>query len=151
MAKGRKKLPTNLKVIKGTIRKVRENEKEPQFLILNELPEPPEYFSDYARKIYLETGLQLITNGILTKIDFEIFLAYITELARYKDSQMQLHKLGHILKIDNKPVVNPYLRVSEKSILILLRIACEFGLTPAARSKVNSIQKKYDLGDEFFN
>ena len=150
MTKGRKKLPTQLKAIKGTLQKCRENHNEPNLQLMKELPEPPEYFNEYARKVYLETGLELINNGIMSRVDFDIFLIYITELAKYKDAQIQINKTANVLKIDDKPAINPYIRVAEKSFQILMRVACEFGLTPAARSKVNSIKQEVNNGDEFF-
>lgn len=147
---GRKRLPTSLKILKGTMQPCRTNDNEPIIPIIKELPEPPEYFSAYARKIYLETGLELINNGILTKIDFDMFLIYVGELAQYRDAQMQIHRTGRVLKVNNRPLLNPYVRVASESFAILIRVACEFGITPAARSKVSAIQKKYEPGDEFF-
>ena len=49
MAKGRKKLPTNLKKIQGTLEKSRLVENEMQVELCVSIPEPPELLSEIGR------------------------------------------------------------------------------------------------------
>jgi len=40
------------------------------------------------------------------------------------------------------PKVNPFMRVANDSLANMVRIACEFGITPASASKVNANKKQ---------
>ena len=149
MTKGRKMLPTNVKQAKGTLQKCRTNALEPKFAIVKDLPDPPKYFDNYARGIYLSTGLELVNNGILTNTNYPIFLVYVTELMEYRNACVEISK-GRVAETDKGMIVSPYLRIRKEALQGIFRAACEFGLTPASSAKVNAIKQETNLGDEFF-
>jgi P27 family predicted phage terminase small subunit len=143
MAKGRKRLPTAMKAAKGTLQPCRTNDDEPNYIALSELPDPPEYLSQTGRDVYYGTAGDLQEYGILNRINFTIFVMYCTQVAIYYDAIENIHKTGVIIQdAGGGPRINPYVKIANDSLAALMRVACEFGLTPASASKVNAVKRE---------
>ena len=149
MAKGRKKLPTAVKAAKGTLQACRENPDEPNYITLHELPDPPKYLNKIGKAEYYSAANELQHLGILNNVNFNLFVAYCTQVAVYFDAIERLHESGSVIvDASENPKVNPFMRVANDSLANMIRIACEFGITPASASKVNANKKtdnKMDL------
>ena len=143
MGVGRKRIPTEVKQLKGTLRHVRQNDNEPEYILVREMPEPPEYLSEVGRSVYYSTAEELLKLGILSRVSLSIFVMYCAQVAINHEANMKIKKSGLVIvdKGDN-PKINPYVKVANDSLMAAVRIACEFGLTPASASKVNAVNVK---------
>ena len=144
---GRKPLPTKLKLIKGTARPGRMVPNEPQ--PSPEMPVPPDHLAGHALSKWHELTPILFDLGLLTKVDRDPLVLYCEEYARYRDAQDEIAKDGMFIVTDKGNVIqHPAVGVVHKAIGIMHRLMVEFGMTPAARSKVSS-SRKPDEADPF--
>ena len=137
MAKGRKRLPTELKRVQGTLQPCRTNDNEPDYVLTKEIPDPPKYLSKTGRDVYYSTAEELLKLGILTRVSMSLFVMYCTQVAIYFHALEQIDKNDYIFVTkggDEKP--NPYIKIANDALAASVRIACEFGITPASSSKV---------------
>jgi len=154
--KGRKKIPTKIKESRGTLQKCRANPNEPDYVTMNEIPDPPEYLTEYGKGIYYDTADELLQNGILTKISFPIFIIYCIEISRYFDAINQINEKKAVFMWEGptgrKLSINPYHRISMDALHNVMRIACEFGITPASQSKITAgVKDKKDELDKLMD
>lgn len=137
--KGRKRLPTVVKKSRGTLQPCRTNPNEPDYILVKELPDPPDWLNEDGKKIYYDTAEDLLKQRILTRISYPVFLMYCVEISKYFEASKQLKKTSMVYKSStSEPKVNPWQRVANDSLSNSLRIASEFGLTPASSSKIDA-------------
>jgi P27 family predicted phage terminase small subunit len=137
---GRKRLPQKVKQARQTLRYCRENDNEPTFVLTQEIPDPPKYLSKVGRDVYYSTASELLSFGILTRVSLSLFVMYCIEVAVYFDAMERVYKESFVLV--NKQgnfVPNPWIKIANDSLMATVRIATEFGITPASASKVNAI------------
>jgi len=143
---GRRPKPTHLKVVTGNPGKRKINDKEPT--PAREIPSPPEHLSDWGKVAWGKLTVLLDGMGILTVADTLALerlcdlYATILRLRQQIDIEGNTYttktQMGDFL-IKGHPAVGQLADVDRrfKSYLV------EFGLTPAARTKV-----KVDGGEE---
>lgn len=144
---GRKALADNIKLMQGTLQKCRQNENAPK--VTPDLPEMPETLSERAVSVWGKIAPMLNQYGVVSSFD-QIAIENLCET--YAE---WLHLNDYINNdLDNK---TSYETVSDKGGLShraypeiaqratvsrrLQSLLSDFGLTPAARSKVNTITK----------
>ncbi|HHQ6553280.1 TPA: phage terminase small subunit P27 family [Serratia fonticola] len=152
---GRRPKPTHLKVVTGNPGKRKLNDKEPQ--PAREIPSPPSHLTDWGKTAWGRMTVLLDGMGILTVADtFALerlcdLYAEILQLRQIVDTEGRTYiaktKMGDFL-IKAHPAVAMLADADRrfKSYLV------EFGLTPAARSKVkvNGGEKEEDPLSKFF-
>lgn len=143
--KGRKPIPTAIKILKGTAEKSRINPNEYK-------PEPitqpivSEFLkTDYELKEWECITAQLISDGLLTGLDISIIEAYCIEMGKYKEAIDKLTAEGKVLNGKKGLYLNPYHLIAERSLDRALKIGVLFGVTPSARSRVSTTPKKKTL------
>jgi P27 family predicted phage terminase small subunit len=145
-----KKKSTELKLLRGTFRKHREVGGAP-LCECNKIPEPPEFLSAEALKEWHRIAPELYAVGLLTQMDGTALAVYCLAYGRYRQALLKMQ--GQELVISTKAgtqVRNPLLRIADQAADLLLKVAKEFGMTPASRSKVSAKQKKAkDQWEEF--
>ncbi len=128
------KKPTALKVLRGTARPDRlpANEPKPRPVA----PEMPTGLDYYSKQAWKRNAPVLERLGLLTEADADIFYAYCHAFSRYVQAN---RRLKQIIKIaDNNIKVVRQAEVSVENAEHSLRLlANEFGLTPAARGRLN--------------
>lgn len=138
-------MPTVIKRARGTLQPCRTNPNEPDYVLIHEIPDPPEFLSEYGRKIYYSTAEELLKVNVLTKISLPVFIMYCTEISKYYEASQNLKKTSIVYKSSTSdPKVNPWQRVASETLGNIMRIATEFGLTPASSGKVNATPSKLD-------
>ena len=91
-----------------------------------------------ARDEYYSTASELLALGILQRVGFKLFVAYCTQVSIYFDAVERLHESGTVIvSKSDEPKINPYVKVLNDSLALMIRLACEFGITPASSSKVS--------------
>ena len=138
MARPRK--PTNLKVVQGTNRPHRNNN-EP--VVSLEAPECPDWLSKESKKYWEEISEQLVNVGLIGVVDGALFGLHCDSYGRLIEVSDQLKKMDDML--DQTPngleVQSALWQIRNKLWDQVLRSASEFGLSPAARSKINMPEK----------
>lgn len=132
MARPRK--PTALRIIEGNAarRPLPENEPKPELGAV-----APKWLSPLAAEHWSLVSEQLEEVGVLTRMDQTALALYCEAFARYKDATEHVTKFGTIVKSPSGyPMQSPYLAIASKAHEQMVKLLVEFGMTPAARSKV---------------
>jgi P27 family predicted phage terminase small subunit len=135
--RGRRPKPTRLKVITGNPGKRPLNEHEPR-------PEPhippcPSELSPAAQREWHRLVTELGTLKLLTNLDRAALAAYCGAYALWAEAQEAIQKYGTMVKSPSGfPMQSPYIAVANRQAEIMMRIASEFGFTPASRSRIST-------------
>ena len=144
MSKGRKKLPTAMKKMQGTLEKSRVLENEMQVDLVTHLPEAPELLSTIGVEEWYKVTSQLFNLKMLHHIDLRLIESYCNEIALYIECEMELRKNGRVevFKNTNGDIVrtqaNPFVKMKNDSLANALKLASQFGLTPVARASISA-------------
>jgi P27 family predicted phage terminase small subunit len=141
--------PTHLRLLQGNPSRRPINKHEPQPPPV-ETVDPPDYLEGYARAEWLRVAPSLLTN-----LDIHLLGAFCVSYARWREAEEKLVEfrakdsmLGGLLVkgSNNKPMINPLLKISRLMASDMLRYAAEFGFTPAARTRI-SVGASSGLGE----
>jgi P27 family predicted phage terminase small subunit len=148
--RGRRPKPTRLKVITGNPGKRPLNEHEPR-------PEPqippcPSELSPAAQREWQRLVTELGALKMVTNLDRAALAAYCGAYALWAEAMEAIQKYGTMVKSPSGyPMQSPYIAVANRQAEIMMRIASEFGFTPASRSRIstpsNSEPTLFDLLD----
>jgi P27 family predicted phage terminase small subunit len=148
--RGRKPVPTALKIARGNPgqRKISDDEPEPSRAIDLAVPEilagDPDASAEWTSKAPLLHKL-----GLLTEVDLDALILYCATFARWKAAARKLQANGLIVtprrgRTRLLPIVNPYLAISMAAQKECRALLIEFGLTPVSRSRVHVPKKQAD-------
>ena len=89
---------------------------------------------------------ELIVRGVLSKFDRGPLAIYCGAYAMWVDAMEGIQQYGTMMKSPNGfPVQSPYVAIVNRQAEIMMRIAGEFGFTPAARSRSFSYSKSESM------
>jgi len=138
--RGRRPKPTRIKVLTGNPGKRPLNGAEPR-------PEPeisdcPPELNAAARCEWDRLATQLGALRILTALDRAALAAYCGAYALWAEATEAIHKYGTMVKSPaGFPMQSPYVSIANRQAEIMMRIASEFGFTPASRSRISTRSK----------
>lgn len=133
--KGRKPLPTNLKILQGTARADRITGDEP--MPDPAVPECPEHLNEAARAEWDRLAPQLCELRVLSDLDAAALGAYCQTFARWADAERHVQEGGAVIQTPNGCLqVNPWLSVCHESLRQMRAYLVELGLTPSARTRL---------------
>tara|TARA_R110002051_G_scaffold321742_1_gene410244 strand:- start:267 stop:743 length:477 start_codon:yes stop_codon:yes gene_type:complete len=144
MTKGRKKLPTALKLMQGTTEKSREVANEMQVELCNDLPDAPELLSEIGKGEWLKVTEQLFNLKMLHSVDLRLVEAYCNEISLYIETEQMLRNKGRIQVFKNSDgsikhaQAVPYQKIAKDSLSMAMKLATQFGLTPVARASISA-------------
>lgn len=143
---GRPALPSKVHYLHGNASKKSAEDLRDGFQPDVELPACPAHLKDEARKEYMRLGRELERYALVSKIDRGTLAMIATEWARYVWAEQKIREhndadpKGERGLVDKSPndykVMSVYLQISRGAIALYLKLAGEFGLSPASRSKV---------------
>ncbi len=142
MASGRKRKPTNDKVLQGTFRKDRANPNEPGHEISK--LEPPEFIktNEYAIKEWEKVSPGLSNRAVVATVGEGAVERYCMVYARWRQAEYELSLLSLTDKTSNgNNIQNPLVGIANKAAELSNKLAVELGLTSASASKVSGIPK----------
>lgn len=116
--RGRKPIPVNLKVIKGTARPDRDNVQTPEFDLVDDFPPAPQHLNPDGASMWNELGRQLVAAKVLQMVDLYSLEQLCFAWQRFR----QKAKAG--------------MELTAAEDTSLKSLFSEFGMTPAARRKV---------------
>ena len=145
--RGRKPKPTALKALEGNPGKRPLNEHEP-------VPPKgaircPAWLEAEAKKEWKRLAPSLEAMGVLTAVDITAFAGYCQAYARWKEAEEFITQHGSILRTKSgyvQPV--PQVSIAQTYLKIMNRFAEQFGLTPAARSRIIAEDNTSGSSDE---
>tara|TARA_R100000734_G_C3302247_1_gene92792 strand:- start:296 stop:769 length:474 start_codon:yes stop_codon:yes gene_type:complete len=153
-----KRLPTELKKQRGTLRKDRMNENEPK--LPSVIPPIPTWLSEDGQKAFSELSNLLHDMSVLTQAD-ELALTLLCDAySEYKRAKEVVNELGATMEVtsregNSKSVIRPEVQIANQSFVRVFQLLKEFGLTPSSRAKVNAIENSTNTPDvkieNFFN
>jgi P27 family predicted phage terminase small subunit len=103
------------------------------------IPEPPAELSPAARAEWDRLAAELGALGMLTNLDRAALAAYCGAYALWAEATEAIQKYGAMIKSPQGfPIQSPYLAIANRQAEIMMRIASEFGFTPASRSRISA-------------
>lgn len=144
MGKGRKKTPTKIKELRGTIRKDRTLENEMTVATVLEIPPPPEWLSVIGAEEWNKVCVELHNKGMLCDIDLRLLEAYCNAISLHIETEIMLRQKGRIqvFKDDEGNVKHaqavPYQKIANDALDRALKLATQFGFTPSSRSGIST-------------
>lgn len=147
---GRPSKPSNVHFLGGNPSKKSLGALLDEFTPDVELPECPKHLRDEAKREYARLGDELERYNLVSKIDRGVLAMLATTWARYvwAETKIREHNAadpkGERGLVDRTPnaykVMSVYLQISNAAIAQYLKLAGEFGLSPAARSRVKPVE-----------
>lgn len=124
-----------------------ENEPKPEATI----PDCPAALGPVARLEWDRLAGELGKLKLLTNLDRAALAAYCGAYALWAEATEAIQTYGSMVKSPSGyPIQSPYVAIANRQAEIMMRIASEFGFTPASRSRISTPQKaESDLFDLF--
>jgi len=135
--------PTSLRLLNGNPGNRSLNRREPKPRA--DVPPCPVWLSLEAKRAWRRLLPDLRQMRVLTCVDGDAFAAYCQTYARWKAAEEFIQKHGEVYPIrDEQGRVKcmqqfPQVAIARNLILVLRAYQQEFGLTPAARSRVETV------------
>lgn len=141
--RGRKPLPTSLKLLKGTAQKCRMNAREPQPNAERE-PHCPEHLDERARTEWNRLLPILREMRVLTEADYIALANLCQQYSILIQAQDQLNRTGLLISYRKTPdspawvQQSPLLGIITAATTQVNALCREFGLTPSSRTRVQT-------------
>lgn len=133
--RGRRPKPTRIKALAGNPGKRPLNPHEPR--PEPALPDCPAVLSPLARLEWERLSGELAKLNLITHLDRGALATYCGAYALWAEAMEQIQKYGTIVKSPTGyPIQSPYLAIANRQAEIMIRVAAEFGFTPASRSRI---------------
>lgn len=142
--KGRKAIPTALKILHGNPGKRPLNALEPMPEV--SVPECPEHLDAQARMEWERIVPELARLGLLAQIYRAALAAYCQCYSRWQAAEEQIANEGLTIQIKDTVRVNPAVTVAKDAMRMVREFSAEFGITPASKTriKVEKNEKKVE-------
>lgn len=150
--KGRKKLPDELKALRGTDQPCRmSGDTASTESVVVSLPRSG--LKGTAKKVFEVVATELIHKNLLDLVSADLVVAYAREMGLYHDLMREVDKEGYTLDVETKfgttKIVNPKRKIAESALMNAKSLTAEFGLTPASRGRVAALLSDDGPKDEF--
>jgi P27 family predicted phage terminase small subunit len=150
MGKGRKRLPTKVKAMQGTLEKSRITENEMEVAQVKSMPSAPVILEGFSIDVWQKTTNELYELGMLHNVDLELLSAYCYEMGVYFE-MAEILKKGKTEDIYNQKgeligrKARPEVKIQRDALAFALKIAANFGFTPSARATISMPEKSDDI------
>ncbi|MGM9938024.1 MAG: phage terminase small subunit P27 family [Candidatus Ornithomonoglobus sp.] len=145
--RGRKPKPTALKELEGNPGKRQLNMNEPKPLA--KAPTCPKWLEDEAKKEWKRLAKKMEQLGVLTEVDMAAFAGYCQAYARWKAAEEFISKHGAIVKTPSGYWQQvPQVSIAQQYLKDMQKLAEQFGLTPASRSRIIADATKTEYIDD---
>ncbi len=135
--RGRRPKPSRMKVLTGNPgkRPLNPNEPQPEPAV----PECPPELGAVAKQEWDRLAAELRSLRILTTLDRAALAAYCNAYGLWVEAIEAIQKYGTMVKSPSGyPIQSPYVSIANRQAEIMMRIASEFGFTPASRSRIST-------------
>lgn len=138
--RGRRPKPTRLKALTGNPgkRPLNTNEPRPE----PKIPDCPAELGPAGRREWDRLAVELGKLRLLTELDRSALAAYCGAYALWAEATEAIQKYGTMVKSPSGyPQQSPYVAIANRQAEIMMRIAAEFGFTPASRGRIATTPK----------
>lgn len=143
--RGRPLVPTSIKILQGNPGRRQLNGNEPAQTVLSRVPSPPELLNQIGAAKWRDKGRQLIRARLLSELSLDALFRYCLQwqdLVKARE-QLELATEPLVLKsFKGGGYVNPWKTLESMCMKALVQIEVEFGMTPASRGRVKTIDPK---------
>lgn len=145
--KGRKPKPTAQKRLEGNPGKRPLNDAEPQFAAADTAA--PDFLDDTGKAEWARLVPMLIANRMLTEGDRTALAAYCNAYSRWRKAEaIVAQSASMVFKTPTGYVQQiPHIGIANRYLDTMIKLAAEFGFTPAARSRLHIGDPKAGTGD----
>ena len=145
--KGRKPTPKAVLKLRGS-KRLRDRADEPEAPVPDELPEPPEWFSDTARTKWAELLPILRGMRVLTVADMDHVQVYCVAYSRWVKAESRLAEMGEVVTHKNGvDGLNHWLKIAQMAMERMDRSGAELGLSPTARARLHVRTPEHNTSD----
>lgn len=103
------------------------------------VPDCPAQLGPVARQEWDRLAGELGGLRILTALDRAALAAYCNAYGLWAEAVEAIQKYGTMVKSPSGyPIQSPYVSIANRQAEIMMRIASEFGFTPASRSRIST-------------
>lgn len=142
--KGRKPVPTQLRLVKGNPGKRPLSQREAKVALAE--PTPPPFLNDDAKVEWGRVCSTLYRAGLMTELDRAALAAYCQAYGVWAQAERAILKLqaggeinGLLMKTTNGNVIqHALIGIANKARADVVKFSAEFGMTPSARSRVEA-------------
>lgn len=133
----RRPKPTHLKLLQGNpgehLDRLNTDEPQPE----PKIPAPPPHLKGVALEAWHHYAPMLARNRMISEVDGIGLAAICQAYARWAEAESYLERQGLVLiGASGIPFQNPYLGIANRALDQIRAFLIEFGMTPAARSRV---------------
>ena len=133
--RGRKPKPTAIKRLEGNPGKRPLNIYEPK--PQKKAPACPDWLDEEAKREWHRLAKTMEAMGVLTEADMAAFATYCDAYSKWKDATEFINQHGQIFKTPSGYIQQvPQVSIAQTYGKLMTKIATEFGLTPASRSRI---------------
>ncbi len=134
---GRPPVPTKLKLLRGNPGKRKLNTKEPQPPAV--MPTCPRWLSREAKREWRRVCKELFQLGLLTRVDRAALAGYCEAWGMVREAEEILQDEGLTFTTESGYIQQrPEVSILHKSLQVMRAFLSDFGMSPAARSKVKA-------------
>ena len=132
-------MPSVVSIARGSRRRL--NADEPSSPLLKRMPPAPGFLDDEGRRAWSAEGRRFIKAGLLTALDLTMFGTWCIWYSKRDIASRAVNQSGLVVKAGGvgDPYINPYMNVISMCSKAMHQIEIEFGLSPASRTKVKSL------------
>lgn len=135
-ARGPAHIPSALNELHGNPSKRPRNANEPKPCPV--LPDPPKHLSKAAKKEWKSISEQLYRLNLLTEVDVNALAMYCESWASYLTAVAYVQENGSFFTTAQGYMqTHPMATEVKAQAALLLKLAAQFGLTPAARARLS--------------
>ena len=152
--RGRKKTPTKLKELKGSLRKCREVSNEMQTTNVVSMPKAPSFLNQQGAEEWDLVTNELANIKMLHLTDLSILAAYCNEIGIYREIAQELQGNFTEQTVDKdgrlrSSKIAPKYKVMQNALQNAMKIATNFGFTPSSRASLSMPEQDDERTDDF--
>jgi P27 family predicted phage terminase small subunit len=152
--RGRKKTPTKLKELKGSLRKCREVSNEMQTTNVVSMPQAPSFLNQHGADEWDLVTNELANIKMLHLTDLSILAAYCNEIGIYREIAQELQGNFTEQTVDKDgrlraSKIAPKYKVMQNALQNAMKIATQFGFTPSSRASLSMPEQDEERTDDF--
>lgn len=147
--RGRKPLPTDVKLWRGNPGRRPLNVNEPKHATLDGAVPDELSTDDKARAEWLRI-VETLSHGHVTIVDRATLVGYCVKFSQWQRLEAEAARHPFIVKAPSGyPIQNPAWGMANTAYKLMLKSAAELGITPSSRSRIAVTPKADDAADEF--
>lgn len=142
--RGRKPIPTHLRVLTGNPqhRPINHDEPEPDGDLT--AADCPEWLSA-REQYYWRRAIANAPEGMMKRLDAGMLTSYVQAQATIESASRKIAEAGHVIKMPGPAgafMQNPFVSIHRQATQTMARIGTELGFSPSSRSRVKIKGKK---------